>query len=57
MVQKLFCLSDLCGLRNFLIRMISEWQVARLNAQKHLLEELVLARTKELEQAYAEIEK
>lgn len=41
----------------FLIRMISEWRVARLNAQKHLLEELVLARTKELEQAYAEIEK
>ncbi|TXI95641.1 MAG: diguanylate cyclase, partial [Burkholderiaceae bacterium] len=41
----------------FLVRLISEWRVARLNAQKHLLEELVLARTKELEQAYAEIEK
>ncbi|MBC3881130.1 diguanylate cyclase [Undibacterium sp. LX40W] len=39
------------------VRLISGWRVDRLNAQKHLLEELVLARTKELEQAYAEIEK
>lgn len=41
----------------FVVRLISGWRVDRLNAQKHLLEELVLARTKELEQAYAEIEK
>lgn len=41
----------------FLIKTISGWRVNRINAQKHLLEELVLARTKELEQAYAEIEK
>ncbi|WMW81354.1 diguanylate cyclase [Undibacterium cyanobacteriorum] len=41
----------------FVIRMFSEWRVARINAQKQLLEELVLARTKQLEHAYAEIEK
>ncbi len=41
----------------FFVRTISGWRVNRINAQKHLLEELVLARTKELEQAYAEIEK
>lgn len=41
----------------YIIRTISEWRVARINAQKQLLEELVLARTKQLEEAYAEIEK